>query len=92
MHFNDFKKLYFFSQSDELYKIIQESPNLIREISFYSNWCCIITNGSSLLGFGKMGAKSALPVMEGKSCLFSQLAGVNVVPIVINEDDPDKLI
>lgn len=30
--------------------------------------------------------------MEGKSCIFKQLGGVNVVPICIQEKDPKKLI
>jgi malate dehydrogenase (oxaloacetate-decarboxylating)(NADP+) len=30
--------------------------------------------------------------MEGKSCIFKQMGGVDVVPISIQEKDPKKLI
>lgn len=68
-------------------EIIQK-PSIIRELSFKSNWAAIITNGTAVLGFGDIGAAAALPVMEGKSCIFKQLGGVDVVPICIQEKDP----
>lgn len=64
---------------DEIY----ETPSLARELTFKSNWACIITNGTAVLGFGDIGAAAGLPVMEGKSCIFKQLGGVDVVPICI---------
>jgi len=55
----------------------------VKELTFNSNWCCIVSNGSAVLGFGDIGPAAALPVMEGKSFLFNQFAGVNVVPMVM---------
>jgi len=54
--------------------------------------CAIISNGTAVLGFGDIGAPSVMPVLEGKSALFSELCGVNVVPIALNEKNPDSLI
>jgi len=34
------------------------------------NYCAIITDGTAVLGFGAIGPKAAMPVMEGKSALF----------------------
>jgi len=34
------------------------------ELTFKSNWCAIITNGTAILGYGDIGAVPGLPVME----------------------------
>lgn len=52
----------------------------------------IITNGTAVLGLGNLGAKSGLPVLEGKSILFKKLGGVNIMPICFNETDPEKFV
>lgn len=54
--------------------------------------CAIISNGTAVLGFGDLGAAPMMPVLEGKSALFSELAGVNVVPISLTEKDPKKFV
>jgi malate dehydrogenase (oxaloacetate-decarboxylating) len=64
----------------------------VRNYTCKGNWCGIITNGTAVLGFGDIGPKAALPVMEGKSCIFKQLGGVDVVPICLKEKDPKKVI
>ncbi len=52
----------------------------------------IISDGSAVLGFGNLGAKPAMPVMEGKAALFKELGGVNAVPICIDTNDSEELI
>jgi len=37
-----------------------------------------------VLGYGNIGPKAGLPVMEGKSLLFKLLGDVEVVPVCIN--------
>ena len=41
------------------------------------NMIGVITDGTAVLGLGDIGPKAAIPVMEGKSILFKQLAGVD---------------
>ncbi|EGR27409.1 malate dehydrogenase, putative [Ichthyophthirius multifiliis] len=89
---------------DDVFELIQQAsyeaiedeillqPSLVRELTFKSNWAAIISNGTAVLGFGDIGAGAGLPVMEGKSCIFKQLGGVDLVPICIQEKDPKKLI
>lgn len=52
----------------------------------------IITEGSAVLGLGNIGAYAALPVMEGKSVLFSSLADLSAIPICIKEQTPEIFI
>lgn len=53
--------------------------------SGYQNISAIVTDGTAILGFGDIGPKAGLPVMEGKCLLFKVLGGVNVVPVCINK-------
>ena len=56
------------------------------------NLIAIVTNGSSVLGLGNVGALSAKPVMEGKSMLFKIFADIDAFDIELAENDPDKFI
>lgn len=45
----------------------------------------IVTDGTAILGFGDIGPRAGLPVMEGKSLLFKSLGGIGVVPVCIHK-------
>ena len=51
-----------------------------RQYTIRKNYCAIITDGTAILGYGDIGPLAGLPVMEGKICLFKELADVNVMP------------
>ena len=57
-----------------------------------ANTIAVISDGSAVLGLGVIGAKAALPVMEGKACLFKKFGGLNAVPLVINTNDTEEII
>jgi malate dehydrogenase (oxaloacetate-decarboxylating) len=52
----------------------------------------IVTDGSAVLGLGRLGPLAALPVMEGKSLIFKQFAGVNAYPICLDISSPEALV
>lgn len=56
------------------------------------NTIAVISNGTAVLGLGDIGPEAALPVMEGKCCLFKQFGGVNAIPLVINTKDVDEVV
>ncbi len=66
------------------------------DLSFDYTWrwnaAAVVSDGTRVLGLGKIGPAAGLPVMEGKALLFKYLGGVDAVPIVLRETDPDKLI
>jgi len=70
---------------------IRHCPDIATKITCKRNFSAIITNGTAVLGFGNIGSLAGLPVMEGKSCLFKQLGGVDLVPICILETKPEKV-
>lgn len=52
----------------------------------------IVSDGTAILGLGNQGALAALPVMEAKGILFKELGGIDAVPIVLDTQDPKKII
>ena len=56
------------------------------------NMIGVITDGTAVLGLGDIGPKAAIPVMEGKSILFKQLAGVDAFPISLDTKDTEEII
>lgn len=57
-----------------------------------NNSVAIVSDGSAVLGLGNLGPKGALPVMEGKAILFKQFADIDAYPIVLDTQDPNKII
>lgn len=62
------------------------------DLTWRGQTVAIVSDGSAVLGLGNIGAEAALPVMEGKALLLRAFAGINGVPLVINTQDPLKII
>ena len=71
---------------------ITKDPSAAYEYTMKANTIAVVSDGSAVLGLGNIGARAAMPVMEGKAVLFKEFAGVNAVPIVIESQDPDEII
>ncbi len=71
---------------------IYRDPHLAYEYTNKGNLVGVITNGTAVLGLGKIGALAGKPVMEGKSVLFKRFAGIDAFDIELNTDDPDEII
>ncbi|BBW96007.1 NAD(P)-dependent malic enzyme [Geobacillus icigianus] len=56
------------------------------------NFVAVVSNGTAVLGLGNIGARAALPVMEGKAALFKAFAGIDAVPLCLDTEDPDEFI
>ena len=71
---------------------IYRDPNLAYEYTNKGNLVGVITDGTAVLGLGKIGALAGKPVMEGKSVLFKRFAGIDAFDIELNTNDPDEII
>jgi malate dehydrogenase (oxaloacetate-decarboxylating) len=67
-------------------------PEETREYTWLNNNIAVISDGSAVLGLGNIGPYGALPVMEGKSMLFKQFAGIDAVPIVLDVHTADEIV
>ena len=56
------------------------------------NMVAVITDGTAVLGLGNIGAEASLPVMEGKSLLMKEFAGLDSFPIALNTQDPAEVV
>ena len=71
---------------------IAEKPELANRFTGVGHTVAIISDGTAVLGLGDIGPRASLPVMEGKAQLFDRFAGLNAIPIVLDETDTDRLV
>ncbi len=71
---------------------IRDDPDLAKRYTNIGRTVAIVTDGTAILGLGDIGARAGMPVMEGKAALFSQLAGISGVPILLDTKDPKRII
>ncbi len=86
------KVFYLVPEAMEPSKLIYEDPAQVFELTSRGNLVGVVSDGSAVLGLGNIGARAALPVMEGKAILFHTFAGVEAFPICLNTQDPDEII
>jgi len=73
-------------------RAIARSPEDVYKYTAKSNLVAVVSDGTAVLGLGDIGPKAALPVMEGKSILFKEFAGIDAFPIVLNTKDVDEIV
>lgn len=50
----------------------------------------VVTDGTAVLGLGNMGPAGGLPIVEGKALLYKELAGVDAIPIAVEQIGAEK--
>lgn len=73
-------------------KEIHKDSELVYKYTAKGNTVAVISDGSAVLGLGNIGAKAAIPVMEGKAVLFKAFGGIDAFPICIETQDTDEII
>lgn len=71
---------------------ISENQALSKEYTIKHNTVAVITDGSSVLGFGNLGPHAAIPVVEGKAALFKRFANIDAFPICLDTQDTEEII
>ncbi|WP_279388082.1 NAD(P)-dependent malic enzyme [Tepidibacillus fermentans] len=71
---------------------IHDDKEKVYEYTMKGNTVAVVTDGTAVLGLGNIGPEAAMPVMEGKSVLFKNFAGVDAFPICLNTTDVDKIV
>ena len=71
---------------------IAAEPELARRFTWAPRVVAVVSDGTAVLGLGDIGPAAALPVMEGKACLFSEFAGLSSVPVVLSTTDVDEIV
>ncbi len=73
-------------------KAIAEDPSRAFDYTARGNLVAVISNGTSILGLGDLGALASKPVMEGKAVLFKRFADVDSIDLEVDTRDADEFI
>jgi malate dehydrogenase (oxaloacetate-decarboxylating) len=71
---------------------IAKKPELAYVYTIKKNTIAVVSDGSAVLGLGNLGAKGAIPVMEGKALLFKEFGGVDAFPICLDTQNTEEII
>src|ERR687894_788487 len=71
---------------------IAENRQKAFKYTIKANTVAVVSDGTAVLGLGDIGPEAAMPVMEGKSMLFREFAGVDAFPICLNTKDVDEIV
>ncbi len=73
-------------------RAIARDPDSAYRYTSKGNLVAVISNGSAVLGLGKVGALASKPVLEGKAVLFKHFADIDVFDIEVNAATPEAFI
>ena len=71
---------------------IEQDSEKVYKYTNKANSVAIITNGTSVLGFGDIGHLASKPVMEGKALLFKKFSNVDAIDIEVKTKDVDEFV
>lgn len=73
-------------------RAIAANEETVYDYTIKGNTVAIVSDGSAVLGLGNIGAKAAIPVMEGKALLFKRFADIDAFPICLDTQDTEEII
>ncbi len=73
-------------------RAIVRDPEEVFSTTARGNLVAVVTNGTAVLGLGRIGALAGKPVMEGKGVLFKRFADIDVFDLEVDTTDPELLI
>ncbi len=71
---------------------IRDNKDEVYRYTAKGNLVAVVSDGTAVLGLGDIGPEAAMPVMEGKSILFKEFAGIDAFPICLDTKDPDEIV
>ena len=71
---------------------IADDPDKAFQYTIKRNTVAVVSDGTAVLGLGDIGPAAAMPVMEGKCCLFKEFAGVDAFPICLDTTDTEEIV
>ena len=68
---------------------IRDDKSEVYRYTAKGNLVAVVSDGTAL---GDIGPEAAMPVMEGKSILFKEFAGIDAFPICLDTKDTDEIV
>ncbi len=75
----------------EVVQAIEDEPSLADVFTSVDRTVAVVTDGSGLVGLGKVHPRAMLPVVEGKAMLLASLAGLSSLPLCLDVDSEEQL-
>ncbi|GAK30845.1 malic enzyme [Weissella oryzae SG25] len=76
----------------KLSKMIEANPSDKDKYTVSGKLVAIISDGSAVLGLGNVGPAASLPIIEGKALLYKTFAGVDAIPLALNQVSVDEFV
>lgn len=76
----------------EIVAAIEDEPRLADAFTSVERTIAVVSDGSGLVGLGKVQPRAMLPVVEGKAMLLAQLAGLSSLRLCLDVDSEDQLV
>lgn len=76
----------------ELSKMIHADPSQKAKLTMSGKLVAIISDGSAVLGLGNVGPGASLPIIEGKALLYKNFAGVDAIPLAVEQGTIDEFV
>lgn len=73
-------------------KEVKHHPNMVKTLTSVGNSIAIITDGTAVLGLGNIGTLAGYPIVEAKALVYKDLAGVNAIPLCVDQIGCNELI
>lgn len=73
-------------------KEVEKDPKLVKKLTSVGNSIAVITDGTAVLGLGNIGTLAGYPIVEAKSLVYKDLAGVNAIPLCVDQIGQDELV
>jgi malate dehydrogenase (oxaloacetate-decarboxylating) len=73
-------------------RAIADDQDKAFQFTIKRNTVAVVSDGTAVLGLGDIGPRAAMPVMEGKCCLFKEFAGVDAFPICLDTTNADEIV
>src|SRR5204862_6726603 len=63
-----------------------------RRLTSVGKTVLVLSDGSRVLGLGDLGARGAVPILEGKSIFYAQFVGLNGLPLALDLRDVGAVV
>lgn len=72
--------------------MIEHDPAAKKKYTMSGKLVAMVTDGSAVLGLGNIGPAGGLPIIEGKALLYKNLAGVDAIPLTLDQVPVDDFV
>ncbi len=71
---------------------IHDEPEAAWDYTIKGNSVMVVSDGSSVVGEGDLGAEAALPALEAKCMFLREMAGVDAFPLPLTVREPEAIV